>query len=120
MRLLLTDLRVLDAHAHFGNQMFDHWLDKARRHYEVGVAIGELSLGARFDGVLEWGHFDNRPFLRCLHGLGLCWWRLDRFDEASSVFERLLWLNPADNPGVRFNLAQVQAGNQWEDDGLDT
>jgi hypothetical protein len=31
-------------------------------HYEVGLRIGELSLGERFEGVLRWGHVDNRPF----------------------------------------------------------
>jgi hypothetical protein len=28
----------------------------------------------RFDGVLPWGQIDNRPFLRCMHGFGLCLW----------------------------------------------
>ena len=119
MKLLLTDLRALDAHAHLGNYVFDAWPDKARRHYDVGVEIGELSLGTGFEGVLEWGRVDNRPFLRCLHGLGLCLWRLDRFDEAASVFERSLRLNPGDNHGVRFLLAQVHAGDPWKDDDLE-
>jgi len=85
LKLLLTDLRILDAHAHLGNHVFDSWPDKARRHYEVGVGIGDLSLGAGFNGVLEWGHIDNRPFLRCLHGLGLCLWRLGLIDEATTI-----------------------------------
>lgn len=33
-------------------------------------------MGLDFDGVLPWGCPDNRPILRCLHGLGLCLWRL--------------------------------------------
>jgi hypothetical protein len=28
--------------------------------------------------------------------------------EAERVFDRLLWLNPADNQGVRFNIASVR------------
>ena len=28
----------------------------AIRHYEVGLRIGDLSLGDNFDGVLLWGH----------------------------------------------------------------
>jgi hypothetical protein len=95
---------------------FEHTPGQAIRHYEVGVRIGELSLGDGFAGVLPWGRIDNRPFLRCLHGFGLCLWRLGRDDEAAAVFEKLLWLNPADNQGVRSLLAQVRAGRRWEDD----
>ncbi|MEX2261407.1 MAG: hypothetical protein WD696_05625 [Bryobacteraceae bacterium] len=65
MDLCLADLRCLDAHSHLGNFVFDHRPTDAIRHYEVGFRIGELSLGADFDGVLPWGWIDNRPFLRC-------------------------------------------------------
>jgi tetratricopeptide (TPR) repeat protein len=58
---------------------------------------------------------DNRPYLRCLHGYGLCLWRLNRFDEAAAVFTRMLWMNPSDNQGARFNLNEVRAGTPWED-----
>ena len=64
--------------------------------------------GMTSSGLLPWGHVENRPFLRCLHGYGLCLRRLGRFDEAEEVFTRLLWLNPADNQGVRFELCEVK------------
>jgi hypothetical protein len=115
LETLAADLRCLDAHAHLGNFDFDHHPERAIRHYEVGVRIGELSLGEGFDGVLEWGRVLNRPFLRCLHGYGLCLWRLGRHHEAAAVFERMLWLNPGDNQGIRFLLPQVQAGESWEE-----
>jgi hypothetical protein len=114
MKLCETDLRCLDAHAHLGNIAFDHAPNEALRHYEAGVRIGELSLGGGFDGVLPWGHIDNRPFLRCLQGFGLCLWRLGRFEEAQAVFDRMLWLNPADNQGVRFLVDDVRARRHWE------
>lgn len=113
MALCEADLRCLDAHAHLGNFVFDDSAELAMRHYEVGVRIGELSLGDRFDGVLSWGLIDNRPFLRCLYGYGLCLWRLERFDEAASVFERILWLNPSDNQGARFVIDLVRARQRW-------
>ena len=81
----------------------------------MGLRIGELSLGERFEGVLPWGHIDNRPFLRCMKGYGLCLWRLGRFDEAERVFEKMLWLNPSDNQGVRFLLEDVRARKAWEE-----
>jgi len=108
MSLLAADLRCLDAHAHLGNLVFDHSPEKAIRHYEVGIRIGELSLGESFNGVLHWGHIHNRPFLRCMHGYGLCLSRLGRHKEAEEVFTRVLWLNPTDNQGVRFLLGQVK------------
>lgn len=115
MKMLAADLRCLDAHAHLGNFLFDRRPADAIRHYEVGVRIGELSLGRHFEDVLLWGHIDNRPFLRCLQGYGLCLWRLGRVDEAAALFERMLWLNPADNQGVRFLLPDIRAGKRWED-----
>jgi hypothetical protein len=115
-KMLEVDLRCLDAHAHLGNMLFGvspHW---ALSHYEVGVRIGELSLGDGFDGVLGWGLIDNRPFLRCLHGYGLCLWRLERWEEAGRVFDRMLWLNPSDNQGARGLLPHVRARRPWVDD----
>lgn len=53
---------------------------------------------------LPWSGLYNRPHLRCLHGYGLCLWRLGRYDEVSAVFERILALNPNDNQGARFCL----------------
>ena len=108
MELCQTDLRCLDAHAHLGNFEFDHHPAVAIRHYEAGLRIGELSLREAFDGLLPWGHIDNRPFLRCMQGFGLCCWRLGRFEEAERVFGRMLWLNPSDNQGVRFLIDAVR------------
>jgi hypothetical protein len=102
--------RPMGRHAHLGNIAFDRGPEIAIRHYEVGFRIGELSFGESFDGLLRWGWIDNRPFLRCLKGFGLCLWRLGRFEEAENIFERMLWLNPSDNQGVRFLIDDVQAG----------
>jgi tetratricopeptide (TPR) repeat protein len=114
MNLCQSDLRCLDAHAHLGNIAFDHRPAMAIRHYDVGLRIGELSLSESFDGLLPWGWIDNRPFLRCMNGFGLCLWRLGRFEEAQKIFKRMLWLNPSDNQGVRFLIDGVRAGVQWE------
>ena len=115
MELCQVDLRCLDAHSHLGNFVFDHHPRDAIRHYEVGLRIGELSLGDDFTGVLPWGLIDNRPFLRCMHGYGLCLWRLGRFDEAEHIFQQMLWLNPSDNRGVRFLIDEVKEKTAWED-----
>ena len=83
-------------------------------HYEVGIRVGELSLPPGFDGLLVWGRIYNRPFLRCLHGYGLCLWRLGKLAEARRVFERILSLDPNDNQGVRFCWEHVRDGGSWE------
>jgi tetratricopeptide (TPR) repeat protein len=111
MKVLAEDLRCLNAHSHLGNFAFEHNTKQAMRHYMVGA----LTLGTDFDGVLPWGLIDNRPFLRCIHGVGLCFWRLGDMKEAEKTFIRMLWLNPSDNQGARFNLANVEAGHSWEE-----
>lgn len=113
MDLLVADLRCLDAHAHLGNLAFDHDPDTAVRHYDMGVKIGEFSLGKDFGDLLPWGFIENRPFLRCLHGYGLCMWRFGRPREAEKVFTRMLWLNPDDNQGVRVELSDVKEGEAF-------
>ena len=79
------------------------------------MRIGELSLGPDFEGLLPWGYIDNRPFLRCTHGYGLCLWRLGRFDEAARIFDRMLWLNPSNSQGVKFLNEDVKARRSWEE-----
>jgi hypothetical protein len=113
MEVLGIDLRCIDAHAHLGNLEFDRSPERAMVHYEMGILIGELSLPPGFDGVLAWGRIYNRPFLRCLHGYGLCLWRLGRLAEAQEVFERILSLNPNDNQGARFCWHDVLEAGTW-------
>jgi tetratricopeptide (TPR) repeat protein len=115
MEVLCMDLRCIDAHAHLGNLEFDLSPTRAILHYEIGMRIAELSLPPDFDGLLLWGSIYNRPFLRCLHGFGLCLWRLGKLREARQVFERMLALNPNDNQGVRVCWQDVREGRSWEE-----
>jgi hypothetical protein len=121
--LLTADLRCLDAHAHLGNiELRSRWpwaLDRAGCHYRAGLEIANLTLGQSFRGLLPWGILDNRPYLRCLHGYGLYLWRKSDLASAGEVFRRMLWLNPSDNQGARFNLAAVEAGHSWEAAGAE-
>jgi len=84
---------------------------------DLDALIEQITVNAcgDFDGLLPWGHLDNRPFLRCMHGFGLCLWRLGRFAEAGRVFDRMLWLNPSDNQGARFLIDDIRARRVWED-----
>ena len=40
---------------------------------------------------------------------------LGRFAEAERLFDRMLWLNPSDNQGVRFIIDQVRAKVVWQE-----
>jgi hypothetical protein len=115
MEALLLDLRCIDAHAHLGSLEFDHDPERAALHYRIGLGIGELSLPQGFDGILPWSMIFNRPFLRCLYGLGLCLWRSGKTEDALAAFERILMLNPNDNQGARFCWQDVRAGRTWEE-----
>lgn len=115
MKLCQADLRCLDAHLQLGNLVYDLCPQDAIRHYEVGLQIGELSLGEDFTGVLPWSLIDNRPFLRCMRGYGMCLWRLGRFDDAESIFQQMLWLNPSDNLDMRLLIDDVKKNIAWEE-----
>lgn len=112
-KVVAQDLRSLEAHASLGDLEFKHWPTLALRHYELGVAIGSLTIGDDFDGVLPWELLGNRPFLRCVHGMGLSLWRLGKHGPAAEVLRRLVRLDPADHFGVGVNIAAIEEGAAW-------
>lgn len=108
--VLEQDLRSIDAHAHLGNLVFDEKPVLALRHYLVGAALGPQNAKR-----VEWGHHENRPWLRCLHGVALCLWRLGDLKAAEGTL-RMLQLNPNDNQGSRFILEEVRSRAPWRAD----
>ncbi|MFH1464717.1 MAG: tetratricopeptide repeat protein [Pseudomonadota bacterium] len=116
--LLEQDLRCIDAYAHLGNLALNLEEDPgvALGFYQMGADIAELSVPPAAPWVLPWGLVDNRPYFRCLHGLALSLWHLGRFEEAEAVLERMIWLNPTDNQGMRFVLPAVQAREPWTEE----
>ncbi len=60
---------------------------------------------------------DNRPFLRCLHGLGLCAWRQRRWDDAETIFTARLWIDPHSGAyDVLALLEPIRAHTRWTKD----
>ena len=109
---LCRELRCLEAHSGLGLFAFDGpprraATERARRHFEAGLRIGEQALGGRFRDVLPWSWPGNRPFLRCLHGYATCLWRLGKLDAARAGFERLCRLNPGDQLAARLALERI-------------
>jgi hypothetical protein len=114
-KVLALDLRHLDAHAMLGERNLSSWATLALHHFELGVAIGSLSVGEGFDGVLPSGLVENRPFLRCLHGLSRALLRCDRREDAAAALRRLLRLEPSDPLGAGARLAAIEAGKTWRE-----
>jgi hypothetical protein len=114
-KVLALDPRHLDAHAMLGERNLASWPTLALHHFELGVAIGSLSVGEDFDGVLPWSLEENRPFLRCLHGLSRALLRCDRREDVATALRRLLRLEPADPLGAGATLAAIEAGKTWRE-----
>lgn len=112
--LLAIDARCVDAWGHLGLIVFDtRGPGPAAELYDAGVAVAEQTLPDGFDGVLSWGWVDNRPFLRCLHGLALCAWRQRRWSDAEAMFTARVWLDPTGSLSALACLDPVQARQRW-------
>ncbi len=107
--VLALDLRHLEAHALLGERDLSILPRLALHRFALGVAIGSLTVGEDFDGVLPWSRVENRPFLRCLDGLSRALLRRDRRADATAALRRLLRLDPTDPLGAGAQLAAMEA-----------
>jgi len=95
----------LDALHHLAMVLSDRSLtDQAHDLWNQAVRIGHKAFPQDFEpgrDRLEWALLENRPFLRCLHGLALTKYDAEEVEKALRLFQELLSLNPNDNQGVR-------------------
>jgi hypothetical protein len=82
----------------------------------VATSIGERSLPEGFKGVLPRRLVDNRPFLRALHGLGLCARRQHRWSDAEVIFTDLVWVDGGSTWTALECLEAVRARQRWSPD----
>jgi tetratricopeptide (TPR) repeat protein len=83
-------------------------LQEAKDRYEQGLRAGERALGpAAFeeDAGHFWGIMETRPYMRAREGLASCLWRLGERRQAIEHYTDMLRLNPGDNQGIRYLLA---------------
>ena len=76
--------------------------------YEQGIEAGRRVLGEEFFRRCEghfWGVVETRPYMRARLGLAQRLWVEGRREEAVGHYQALLRLNPGDNQGVRYLLA---------------
>ena len=106
-KALKRDPQHADAHNHIGIDQLDRGRIKdAARSFERAIEGGAVHL-QRERGLVEWGWLENRPYLRALANLALVRMRQKRYEEALTLYEQLLTLNPNDNQGIRFVLGQA-------------
>src|SRR5262249_38122431 len=82
-------------------------LQEAKDYYEKGVHAGERALGAAFEEDVGhfWGIIETRPYMRAREGLAMCLWQLGEHQQAIEHYTDMLRLNPGDNQGIRYVLA---------------
>lgn len=83
-------------------------IEEARSFYEQGVHAGERALGEdvfREDEGQFWDILETRPYMRARLGLAEVLWEMDERQAAITHAADLLRLNPGDNQGVRYILA---------------
>jgi tetratricopeptide (TPR) repeat protein len=81
---------------------------EARRLYEQGVQAGERALGPEMferDAGHFWGILETRPYMRARQGLAEVLWHLGERQAAIAHLQDMLRLNPKDNQGLRYTLA---------------
>jgi tetratricopeptide (TPR) repeat protein len=85
-------------------------LQRALGLYQKGVTAGQRALGEDYFKVNTgyfWGLLETRPYMRAMQGKASCLWELDRRQEAIEIYNEMLRLNPGDNQGVRYALADL-------------
>jgi tetratricopeptide (TPR) repeat protein len=83
---------------------------EALKLYEEGVRAGERALGPEAFAENA-GHFwrilETRPYMRARAGVAECLWEMGEAGQAAEHYQELLRLNPGDNQGNRYMLAQL-------------
>lgn len=113
-QLLVAAPDFVDVYAHIGS----HWHRQGKPKKALDAALLGLGIANRhipegFNGTIEWGHIENRPYLRAMHIALLSHARLRRHKDAVILVYMMLARNPNDNQGVRYLLGSeaMRAGD---------
>ncbi len=102
-QLVASSPDFIDGYAHLAI----HWEYQGKPKKALDMALKGLAVANRvipegFVGLIEWGHLDNRPYLRAMQAALISYIRLRRHVDAARMIELMLARNPNDNQGVRF------------------
>ncbi|WP_426340332.1 hypothetical protein ACN9MZ_00095 [Pseudoduganella sp. S-14] len=108
---------LLDAHVFLASNYFDLGKPvKALEAAQRGLDAAHDIMPDGFSGRVEWGHLENRAYLRMLQIALLCLSRRRKHKEAAEIAVLMLARNPNDNQGVRFVVGSelLRAGMRKE------
>lgn len=106
-QLIDEDAEFLDAYNGLG------WWEYTLKNYGNALSLFYFSyeiatekIPMDFQGKIEWGFMENRPFLRTMHGLATCFVSMRGFENSIEVCNQLLEYNPMDNLAARALLVE--------------
>ncbi len=100
--IITEDREFFDAYNSLGWyewELFNY--GSAFNYFFTAYEIGSKLIPKDFDGTINWGFLENRPFLKTMHGLGLTYEFVREYERADQIFDQLLKYNPGDNQGIR-------------------
>jgi tetratricopeptide (TPR) repeat protein len=104
-RMLAAAPELMHGHMYLAH----HWNEQGKPKKALDAALKGLAVANRhipegFAGLIEWGHLENRAYLRLLNLALQSYLRLNRHRDALLLITLMLERNPGDNQGVRYLL----------------
>jgi tetratricopeptide (TPR) repeat protein len=107
-RAIQEDPQNPDAWCGRGKACYDLGrLERADRAFKRALAVAARNLPSTEAARRWWSDPETRPYLRALHGRGLCRFWLGVYEDAARVFRKLLRLAPSDPLDVRFLVGET-------------
>jgi len=92
-------------------------LDDAEAMYGKALKQALKFFNGKTPAHVDWVSPHDRSLLRAYHGLALVSYRRGDTKDAEKRFNELLKLNPKDNTGAKFLLADIKKGRKrWDQD----
>ncbi len=112
-KALEMDDEYVEAWNSLGTAYWEDNFDKAKGYFQKAYELTLKRFKGEWPKELNWGILENRQYLRSINGFGLTLWRERKDSEALEMFKLLLKLNPNDNQGARYLVADIYAGIKW-------